>query len=138
MSAWHAVDYTAFFVPPKRHRAILTRGGRAYAERMLAEKRKRHSPALPKLRKQLKEAESSIENIMKAIKAGIFTPTTKEELEKAEAARKEPTSRLDDGARPTHKKPANEVLSQVSEVFARKVAELEKLTPEQMPELVKI
>lgn len=37
--------------------------------------------------RQLIEIEQDIQNIVKAIKAGIFTPTTKAELEKAEAER---------------------------------------------------
>lgn len=44
-----------------------------------------HTPEVKAQKKQLEEAECEIANIMKAIKAGIITPTTKEELQDAEA-----------------------------------------------------
>ena len=51
--------------------------------KLLTERRRQAQPD----RVRLIEVEKDIANIMKAIKAGIFTPTTKAELEKAEAER---------------------------------------------------
>ncbi len=45
------------------------------------------APGLELSKNQLKAVDTKIDNIMNAIKAGIFTPTIREELEKAEAER---------------------------------------------------
>ena len=55
--------------------------------RLLAEEKRRQRPDAEQARAALAKAEREIENIMVAIKAGILTPTTKTELEKAEAER---------------------------------------------------
>ena len=47
------------------------------------------SPLLPQLRKQLKDTEKGIDNILNAIQAGIFTPSTKERLESLEQQKDE-------------------------------------------------
>ena len=47
------------------------------------------SPLLPQLRKQLKDTEKGIDNILNAIQAGIFTPSTKERLESLEQQKEE-------------------------------------------------
>ncbi len=55
--------------------------------RVLAERRQQSKPNTEAVRRELAQTEKEIENIMSAIKAGIITPTTKAELEKAEAVR---------------------------------------------------
>lgn len=55
--------------------------------RLLAQRRARRAPERGKINKRLAEVENEITNIMTAIKAGILTPTTKAELERAESER---------------------------------------------------
>ena len=52
--------------------------------KLLAEKKINQYSGIERLRKQLAETDTEISNIMKAIKAGIITSTTKMELKKAE------------------------------------------------------
>ena len=47
------------------------------------------SSMLPQLRKQLKDCEKGIDNILNAIQMGIFTPSTKERLESLEQQKEE-------------------------------------------------
>ena len=47
------------------------------------------SSLLPQLRKQLKDCEKGIDNILNAIQMGIFTPSTKERLESLEQQKEE-------------------------------------------------
>ncbi len=53
--------------------------------RLLAEERRKQKPDTKNLQKELSETQRVVENIMAAIKAGIFTDSTKGELVKAEA-----------------------------------------------------
>jgi len=55
--------------------------------RLLAEYRAKQRPDTERLRKRLVQVQTEIDNLVTAIKAGILTPTTKGELEKAEAER---------------------------------------------------
>ena len=55
--------------------------------RLLAERNREREPELDRLQRQLTKIESELANIMKAIKAGILTASTKAELERAEAER---------------------------------------------------
>lgn len=55
--------------------------------KLLAEHRRVQNPDHQKATKRLQEVEQEIANIMKAITAGIFTPSTKAALERAEAER---------------------------------------------------
>jgi len=71
--------------------------------RLLAERRTSRTAATEQARRDIERIEREIANIVTAIKAGILTPTTKAELEKAEAERahlecalKLDTSPLDD------------------------------------------
>jgi site-specific DNA recombinase len=57
--------------------------------RLIAEKKKQKHPNTELAKQRLSVVETEIVNIMAAIKAGILTPTTKEELERAEAQKKE-------------------------------------------------
>ncbi len=57
--------------------------------RLLAEHRGKKRTGQEEARKRLEKAEQEIRNIMAAIKAGIVTPTTKAELEKVEAEKRE-------------------------------------------------
>ncbi len=57
--------------------------------RAIAEKKKQKSYDVEHLHKRLSAVENEINNIMKAIKAGIITPTTKIELKKAEGQKAE-------------------------------------------------
>ena len=52
------------------------------------------STLLPQLRKQLKDCEKGIDNLLNAIQAGIFTPSTKERLESLEQQKEELTIRI--------------------------------------------
>lgn len=52
------------------------------------------STILPQLRKQLKDTEKGIDNLLNAIQAGIFTPSTKERLESLEQQKEELTIRI--------------------------------------------
>ncbi|MGE3624373.1 MAG: recombinase family protein [Bdellovibrionales bacterium] len=56
---------------------------------VLKEKQNEQKPEYETQKLKLKEAEKRIENIMAAIKAGVVTPTTKVELERAEAEQRE-------------------------------------------------
>lgn len=55
--------------------------------RLLAQEKRCHRPDTDQTRAALAKVEREIENIMAAIKAGILTPTTQAELEKAETER---------------------------------------------------
>ncbi|TKB74286.1 MAG: recombinase family protein [Nitrospira sp.] len=55
--------------------------------RLLATRNRERQPELERLHRQLATVESELANIMKAIKAGILTASTKTELEQAEAER---------------------------------------------------
>jgi len=57
------------------------------AARLLAERQRTQTPDLLEMQTHLREVEQEIANIMMAIKAGIFTASTKVALEKAEAER---------------------------------------------------
>jgi len=59
------------------------------AARLLAERKRQGRPELDRAKSRLAEVQGEIENIMAAIKAGILTETTKVELERAEAERKQ-------------------------------------------------
>lgn len=52
------------------------------------------STLLPQMRKQLKDCENGIDNLLNAIQAGIFTPSTKERLESLEQQKEELTIRI--------------------------------------------
>ena len=52
------------------------------------------STLLPQLRKQLKDCEKGIDNLLNAIQMGIFTPSTKERLESLEQQKEELTIRI--------------------------------------------
>jgi hypothetical protein len=52
------------------------------------------STLLPQLRKQLKDCEKGIDNLLNAIQMGIFTPSTKERLESLELQKDELTIRI--------------------------------------------
>jgi len=54
---------------------------------LLAQQARSKQPDCDRAQRRLPEVEREIANVMKAIKAGIFTQTTKAELEKAEAER---------------------------------------------------
>ncbi|MBC7840014.1 MAG: hypothetical protein H7Y39_15465 [Nitrospiraceae bacterium] len=62
--------------------------------RLLAEHRRTQIPGRERLHSKLAEVEREIAHIMKAIKVGILTVSTKEELEKAEAERGQLLSQL--------------------------------------------
>jgi site-specific DNA recombinase len=55
--------------------------------RLLAASNRERQPEVERLHRQLATVEGEITNILKAIKAGILTPSTKAELEQAEAER---------------------------------------------------
>ncbi|MDA2911731.1 recombinase family protein [Nitrospiraceae bacterium AH_259_D15_M11_P09] len=55
--------------------------------RLLAERQRTQGSEVALTQRRLAKVEQEIQNIMVAIKAGVLTPTTKEELEKAEAER---------------------------------------------------
>lgn len=57
------------------------------ATRLLGERDRNRQPELERLQGQLATVEREIANIMKAIRQGIFTASTKDELEKAEGER---------------------------------------------------
>jgi hypothetical protein len=59
----------------------------AEVNRLIAERCRTHTPDRMRAKTELQAAEEEIENIMRAIKAGIFTPSTKAALEEAEAKR---------------------------------------------------
>ena len=52
------------------------------------------STLLPQLRKQLKDCEKGIDNLLNAIQMGIFTPSTKERLESLEQQKEELAIRI--------------------------------------------
>src|SRR5262249_25757942 len=56
---------------------------------LLAKKRAHQQPETERLKAQLAKETKEIENIMQAIRAGILTETTKAELERAEAVKRE-------------------------------------------------
>jgi hypothetical protein len=62
---------------------------KAEVRRILSEKHTEANANTQKTKRQLEKMETEIANIMKAIKAGIITPTTKAELERAEAKKSE-------------------------------------------------
>jgi hypothetical protein len=70
---------------------LFTEEGLARFEQQVAKRLREHQQARKPERAQaeqyLQQVEREIENIMTAIKAGVVTPTTKAELEKAEATR---------------------------------------------------
>jgi site-specific DNA recombinase len=98
--------------------------------RLIAEKRKQHSPNLEQLKKRLVSAEQTIENVMKAIRAGIITQTTKEELQKAESERNEVKVMLDAGIGKKEGIPV--AIPHVAEIFNEKIGDLENIAQQRM------
>jgi len=72
------------------------------ADRLMAMLGK-ESDTLPLLKKQLKEAERGIDNLLNAIQQGIFTPSTKQRLEELEQRKSELSVQIvqEEMARPT-------------------------------------
>ena len=67
---------------PKNVEAVIKK-----TTRLLAEHNRHRQPVYEQAQRELAKVESEIRNIVAAIKAGILTPTTKQELEKLEAER---------------------------------------------------
>ena len=67
---------------PKNIEAVIKK-----TTRLLAEHNRNRQPVYEQAQRDLAKVESEIRNIMAAIKAGILTPTTKQELERLEAER---------------------------------------------------
>jgi site-specific DNA recombinase len=83
---------------------------------------RRSSRELKAARQRLEEVEREIANIMTAIKAGILTPTTKAELEAAEAERE----RLRSQTNPRNENKVAELLPQATAKLRQMVEGLEK------------
>jgi len=83
-----------------------------------------------KTRERLTEVERELANLMAAIKAGILTPTTKDELEKAEAERERLKQQLEAPSKPNGTLPA--VLPDMSQWFEQFIGDLAKLGPHQI------
>ncbi len=66
--------------------------------RLLAERKRQQGPDLGRVHKDLATVESEIAHLLNAIKQGIFTASTKAELERLEASRDRLRARLENGA----------------------------------------
>ena len=100
--------------------------------RLLTEHQRRQRPELQRVQKQVTAVEQVIANIMKAIKAGILTPTTKVELERAEAERTRLQERLKAGSKSEVK--ILTVLPQAEERYRKLVQNLSRLPAQHVDE----
>ncbi len=93
--------------------------------RLLTERQRQQGPELKRVQKHLAEVERVIANIMKAIKDGIVTRTTKAELERAEAEQVRLQERLQAGSKAEAK--VLTVLPQAEERYQKLVENLGRL-----------
>jgi site-specific DNA recombinase len=98
--------------------------------RLLAEQRRTKRPELANATKRLKAVEAEIEHIMKAIKAGIVTVTTKTALEQAETER----AQLIEAIQGQHKMldKVTTLLPNIAERFRKLVDDLATVTQHQV------
>lgn len=89
---------------------------------LLKQAEKDGQPDQVALKRQLADAQKTIDNIMMAIKAGIFSSTTKAELEKAELAKTQAEEAIKDIAKPTQSLP--DLLPKAAERYKTLVADL--------------